>query len=145
MNRKARELGMTSSHFMNPHGLNEPGQYSTARDMSRAAFRAYRNNTLRQMMMMRHYAFRHSNGRTSMLETTNKLLGQTPYVNGMKTGYTVAAGRCLVTSGSLPSGRELILVQLGSNTRNIFRDAATMFNWANREFPVRGPAFAQVR
>ena len=46
MNAKARALGMTSSHFVNPNGLPEPGQYSTARDMARVAMAAYRKNLL---------------------------------------------------------------------------------------------------
>lgn len=136
MNAKAREVGAERSVFVNPHGLPAAGQYSSARDMARVAFQAYRSGTLREMMRMKYYGFRQADGRVTTLETTNKLLKASPYINGMKTGYTVAAGRCLITSAALPSGREYILVQLGSNTRNIFRDAASVLNWANREYPL---------
>ncbi|MFV0337372.1 MAG: D-alanyl-D-alanine carboxypeptidase family protein [Chthoniobacterales bacterium] len=127
MNRTASALGATNSYFVNPHGL-PAAQYSTARDMARIAFRAYRNRTLRQMMLVENVAFRHNNGKISRLKATNKLLSRSPIYNGMKTGYTNAAGRCLVTSAS-SGGRDLILVQLGSKTKYIFDDAEKMIRW----------------
>ncbi|MGC1481802.1 MAG: D-alanyl-D-alanine carboxypeptidase [Chthoniobacterales bacterium] len=127
MNRRAASLGATSSYFVNPHGL--PGsQYSTARDVGRIAFAAYRNSDLRSMMRLPSYTFRYQDGRTKTLEATNKLLKTSSMYNGMKTGYTVAAGRCLVTSASF-GGRSLILVQLGSKTSYIFDDADRMMRW----------------
>ncbi len=127
MNRKAASLGANSSYFVNPNGL-PASQYSTARDMSRIAFAAYRNSDLRAMMRLPSYTFRYQDGRTKRLEATNKLLGRSLMFNGMKTGYTVAAGRTLVTSASV-GGRSLILVQLGSKTTYIFDDAERMISW----------------
>ncbi len=127
MNEKARSLGANSSYFVNPNGL-PAAQYSTARDMSRIAFAAYRNSDLRAMMRLQGYTFRYQDGRTKRLEATNKLLARSPMFNGMKTGYTVAAGRTLVTSASV-GGRSLILVQLGSKTSYIFDDAERMIAW----------------
>lgn len=130
MNQAAWSLGARSSHFANSHGLPAP-QYSTARDLARIAFHAYRNPELRRMMRQQHAVFRHSNGRITVLKATNKLLSRSPAYTGMKTGYTDAAGRCLVSSGR-PGGREVILVQLGSKTRNIFDDAERLMVWAGR-------------
>ena len=130
MNRAARSLGANSSHFVNSHGLPAPN-FSTARDISRIAFVAYREPVLRRMMQQRAVYFRHNSGRITVLKATNKLLERSPAFNGMKTGYTDAAGRCLVSSGRL-NGREVILVQLGSNTRNIFDDAQRVMAWAGR-------------
>jgi serine-type D-Ala-D-Ala carboxypeptidase (penicillin-binding protein 5/6) len=127
MNSRAFELGARSSYFVNPHGL-PAGQFSTARDMSRIAFRAYRQPVLRQMMITQHYTFRYSNGRVKTLEATNKLLSRSPIFNGMKTGYTFASGRCLIASAS-SNGRNLILVQFGSRTSHIFDDAERMLRW----------------
>jgi D-alanyl-D-alanine carboxypeptidase (penicillin-binding protein 5/6) len=127
MNRKAVSLGAGSSFFVNPSGL-PAAQYSTARDMSRVAFAAYQNPDLRAMMRLPGYTFRYQDGRTKRLEATNKLLARSMMFNGMKTGYTVAAGRCLVTSASV-GGRSLILVQLGSKTTYIFDDAERMIGW----------------
>jgi D-alanyl-D-alanine carboxypeptidase (penicillin-binding protein 5/6) len=96
--------------------------------MARIAFRAYREPVLRRMMSLQHYTFVYADGRTKTLETTNKLLKRSPVFNGMKTGYTFAAGRCLISSASF-NGRDMILVQFGSTTNFIFDDAAKMMGW----------------
>ena len=128
MNRAAWSLGARSSYFVNSHGLPAP-QFSTARDIARIAFYAYRDPTLRRMMQTQLYYFRHNTGRVTRLEATNKLLKRSSAYNGMKTGYTDAAGRCFVSSGRL-NGREVILVQLGSKTKFIFDDAERMMRWS---------------
>jgi D-alanyl-D-alanine carboxypeptidase (penicillin-binding protein 5/6) len=128
MNAMARRCGATCSHFVNPHGLPAQ-QHSTARDMSRIAFRAYRNPALREAMAMRSYCFRYANGRMCELSPTDHLLAVSPYYNGMKTGFTEQAGKCLITSYSR-DGREYILVQLGSHSPRIFNDAQVMIGWA---------------
>jgi D-alanyl-D-alanine carboxypeptidase (penicillin-binding protein 5/6) len=128
MNDTAWQLGARSSRFANSNGLPAE-QYSTARDIARVAFQAYRSPVLRSMMTKEKSYFRHNSGRITVLEATNKLLGPSAPFNGMKTGYTNAAGRCLVSSGIL-NGREVILVQLGSKTSYIFRDAARAMAWS---------------
>jgi len=130
MNQTAWQLGARSSSFVNSHGLPAE-QYSTARDIARIAFVAYRDPVLRRMMQQRLVLFRHNTGRVTRLEATNKLLGRSPAFTGMKTGYTNAAGRCLVSSGQL-NDREVILVQLGSRTRHIFDDAQRVMAWSGR-------------
>jgi len=133
MDRKAREVGAYSSHFVNPHGLPAP-QYSTARDMAKVAFRAYHEPLLRSIVNKRSYAFVFADGRQRMLENTNKLLKRSSVYNGMKTGYTNKAGRCLISSASL-NGREVILVQLGSRTDYIFNDAERLMQWGLNSTP----------
>lgn len=128
MDRLASRCGANSSHFVNPHGL-PARQYSTARDMARVAFRAYRNPDLREAMAMRSYCFHYANGKLCFLDPTNRLLLRSPFFNGMKTGYTESAGKCLISSYS-KGGRELILVQLGSHAPRIFDDAQRMIAWA---------------
>jgi len=120
MNQRMRELGGTSSNFINPNGLPAEGQYSTARDMARVARMAYRNPTLRQIMNTRNYNFRFNSGNVVALRNTNRLLRTYTFCNGMKTGYTHAAGHCLVSSGS-HNGREVIAVVLGS-TKGVVAD-----------------------
>ncbi len=128
MNARAYELGATSTHFLNPHGLPAP-QYSTARDMARIAMRVYRVPEIRERTRLPYYRFAFTDGRTRLLESTDKLLGRVPGVDGMKTGYTNAAGRCLITSATF-GNRSFILVQLGSKSSYIFDDAARMMQWA---------------
>jgi len=127
MNQRARELGATHSHFVNPNGLPVPGQYSSARDLSIIARAAYANPTIRSIVCLPQLAFRYANGRTRELENTNKVLRRSPYCNGMKTGYTEAAGHCLICSGSRP-GRDIIVVVLGDSTA-VWRDASALLSW----------------
>ncbi|MES2596293.1 MAG: D-alanyl-D-alanine carboxypeptidase family protein [Verrucomicrobiota bacterium] len=128
MTAKARSLGCTNSSFRNPHGLSAPGQYSTARDMARIAMAAYRNPIIRDVVRRKYYTFTRQDGRSVTLKSTNDLLGSMPECNGMKTGYTNAAGRCLISSASR-SGRNVILVQLGTKTKYIWTDGRILMNW----------------
>ena len=137
MNAKVRSLGCTNSNFKNPHGLTVPGQYSTARDMARVAMAAYRNGTLRDAVRRKYYTFRRADGRSVTLENTNDLLGVMPECNGMKTGYTVASGRCLISSAA-SGGREVILVQLGTKTAYIWDDGRLMMSWGLQRLRSRG-------
>lgn len=136
MNRKCASLGMRNSNFKNPHGLTEPGQYSTARDMAIAARAAYRSPLIRSYTATKAFTFRFNDGRTRLLENTNKVLKTLPYCDGLKTGTTNASGRCLVSSGSL-NGRSVIVVVLKSNTPNIWSDSTKLLRWA-LERPVAG-------
>lgn len=129
MNRKAASLGMRRSHFMNPHGLPADNQYSTARDISIASRAAWRSQTIRSFTATQSMTFRHSDGRTKSLTNTNKLLKRVPYCDGLKTGTTNAAGRCLVSSGTL-GNRSAIVVVLKSNSANVWNDSEKLLRWA---------------
>jgi serine-type D-Ala-D-Ala carboxypeptidase (penicillin-binding protein 5/6) len=129
MNQKAWQLGATHSHFLNPNGLPVPGQYSTARDLAIIARAAYANPTIRSIVCLPQLVFRYANGRTRELENTNKVLKRLPYCNGMKTGYTEAAGHCLIASGARP-GRDVIVVVLGDGKTGVWKDASALLSWA---------------
>jgi D-alanyl-D-alanine carboxypeptidase (penicillin-binding protein 5/6) len=131
MNARARALGATHSNFVNPNGLPMPDQYSTARDLSIIARAAYANPTIRSIVCLPQLVFRYANGRTRQLENTNKVLKRLPYCNGMKTGYTEAAGHCLIASGTIP-GRDIIVVVLGDSSAGIWRDASALLSWGLR-------------
>lgn len=128
MNRRALMLGLTDSHFVNPNGLPAPGQYSTARDMSRIARAAYANNTIRSIVAMKTLAFRYADGHLRVFENTNRVLKAYALCNGMKTGYTEAAGKCLIASGAT-GGRDIIVVVLGDSVKTIWRDAYLLLAW----------------
>jgi serine-type D-Ala-D-Ala carboxypeptidase (penicillin-binding protein 5/6) len=128
MNRRAVQLGAVHSHFLNPNGLPLPGQYSTARDLSLIARAAYANPTIRSIVCLPQLVFRYANGRTRELENTNKLLRRVPYCNGMKTGYTDGAGKCLIASGTRP-GKDVIAVVLGDSSSKVWRDASALLSW----------------
>ena len=107
MNNTARSIGMTQSHFKNPHGLTEEGQFSTAIDIATLAREVTKTPFFREAMSTKSYLFTYSDGRTKTLTKTNQILTRLPYCTGMKTGTTRAAGRCLVSSGVL-NGKAVI-------------------------------------
>ncbi|MEO5714760.1 MAG: D-alanyl-D-alanine carboxypeptidase family protein [Luteolibacter sp.] len=129
MNQKAASLGMRNSNFINPNGLPMPGQYSTARDMAIAARAVYRSPLIRSYTSTKSFNFQFNDGHTREIENTNHLLKSVPYCDGLKTGTTNAAGRCLVASGSL-NGRSVIVVVLKSTTPNIWKDSTKLLAWA---------------
>ena len=100
---------------------------------------AYANSTIRSIVSMPNYVFRYSDGRTRELENTNKVLKRLPYCNGMKTGYTDAAGSCLISSASRP-GRDVIVVVLGHTKPRIWQDSAAFLTWALWHGARRSPA-----
>ncbi|MGJ8655570.1 MAG: D-alanyl-D-alanine carboxypeptidase family protein [Akkermansiaceae bacterium] len=129
MNARAKKLGMSSSYFYNAHGLTEGGQYSTARDIAILMRKAVRIPTLRSYMLTRGYYFQPPGRNKQWLTNTNKLLPKLSYCMGGKTGYTNAAGRCLVTYGER-NGRSVIVVCLGSTSAKIWDDAGSLLKWS---------------
>jgi D-alanyl-D-alanine carboxypeptidase (penicillin-binding protein 5/6) len=128
MNARARQLGMMNSYFLNPNGLPAPGQFSTARDMARMAQVAYQNRTIRNIVNLRTLSFQYADGRVKEFSNTNRVLKNYALCNGMKTGYTNAAGFCLISSGS-NGGRDIITVVLGSKREEIWTDSYRLLAW----------------
>ena len=127
MNKRAKTLGMNSTKFLNASGLPAP-QHSTARDMSLLARAAYNQPVIRGIVSTAQSTFTHPDGRTVKLHNTNHLLGVDPYCNGMKTGFTDAAGKCLICSGT-HKGRTVIIVLLGSTSAKIWNEAKALLHW----------------
>ncbi len=106
MNDKAHRLGLTGTHFENPNGLDSPGHYSTARDLAVLSAYAMRNPIFRQTVSTKTVRI---GERT--LTNHNKLLWRVDGADGVKTGYTKAAGRILVSSAAR-DGRRLVAVTI---------------------------------
>ena len=101
MNDKARELGAVRTHFVNPHGLTSQGHYSTAHDMAIIASYAMKNPLFREMVGRTEYNMKYMDGHTKYVTTTNRFLKSGFWgANGIKTGFTNAAGDCLVASAT---------------------------------------------
>ena len=94
MNRKAAELGLSDTQFKNPNGLHDPGHYTSARDLAALAAAAMRNETFSMIVRTQYHRTEGSNPRT--LKNKNRLLWEYEGGVGIKTGYTKAAGKCLV-------------------------------------------------
>ena len=108
MNDKAHRLGMKDSHFVNPNGLDAPDHYSTARDLALLASYAMENPIFARTVSAKNVSI---TGRT--LRNHNKLLWQVEGADGVKTGFTKAAGRILVSS-AVRQGRRIIAVTINA-------------------------------
>ncbi len=108
MNDKAHRLGMENTHFVNPHGLDAPDHYSTARDMAVLAAYAMNNPIFARTVSAKTVTVGQR-----YLRNHNKLLWQVEGADGVKTGFTKAAGRILVSS-AVRQGRRLIAVTINA-------------------------------
>jgi D-alanyl-D-alanine carboxypeptidase (penicillin-binding protein 5/6) len=117
MNAKAAELGLTDTHFSNGCGFDGPEHYSTAEDLARLSEVALQNAVFRELVREEKEIVTPVSGhRAYVLHNTNRLLGRIPGVEGVKTGFTSKAGRCLIAKVS-QDGSDLLLVILNSNRR----------------------------
>jgi serine-type D-Ala-D-Ala carboxypeptidase (penicillin-binding protein 5/6) len=124
MNAKAISLGLTHSHFVNPHGLDIDGHYTSARDLSIMAKALLDDPVLAEIVRTRFVAFRADpSGVARQARTTNRLLGVFPGVVGVKTGFTNNALRVLVAALQR-NGRTIITVVMGSEDH--FADTAEL-------------------
>jgi serine-type D-Ala-D-Ala carboxypeptidase (penicillin-binding protein 5/6) len=117
MNAKAAALGLADTHFSNGCGFDNPDHYSTAEDLATLSVIALSQPIFRQLVREERAIITPVNGhRAYVLHTTNRLLGRIPGVEGIKTGFTSKAGRCLIAKVS-QNGSDLLLVILNSKRR----------------------------
>lgn len=114
MNRKAEELGLCSTHFTNPHGLDHEDHYTTAYDLARMAAHALQNETFRKICSTsrKTIPLKGDEG-TRVLVNHNKMLSRYDGAIGVKTGFTKRSGRCLVSAAER-DGLTLVAVTLGA-------------------------------
>ncbi len=115
MNQKAEELGLKNTHFVTPHGLDDSNHYTTAYELALLTDYALNNEIFCKIVNTQNTNIT-INGNSRNISNTNELLGYTPGVNGVKTGFTNGAGRCLVTSCTR-DGNQIITVVLGCDTK----------------------------
>ena len=134
MNEKAAALGMAHTSFANPNGLDAEGHYSTARDMAALAAAAMDDPTFRRLCSSRRVTI----GQRTM-ENHNRLLRQVEGCVGLKTGYTQAAGRTLVSCAER-NGCRLIVVTLRDG--DDWADHAALYEYG---FRLTAPRMAAQR
>lgn len=122
MNGKASELGMTNSHFENPHGLDEDGHFSTARDLALLACYCMEKEEFRNIVSTRSYTVG-----DQTLVNHNRLLWTCRGAIGLKTGYTCASGRSLVSCVER-EGTRFVCVTLADPED--WDDHAALYDWA---------------
>lgn len=117
MNAKAHELGLLDTHFDNACGFDAPDHYSTAADLAKLTEIALQHPVFRALVRQELAVISPINAnRVYLLRNTNRLLGRVPGVEGVKTGFTARAGRCLIAKVS-QDGKELLLVLLHDHRR----------------------------
>jgi len=124
MNARARELGLTGTSYANPIGLDDPGNYSTARDLAALARRLMRNRRFASVVGM-PVANLESGARPRAVANRNDLIGQYDFVDGVKTGHTGTAGYVLVGAARSRLGARVISVVLGEPSEAA-RDAESL-------------------
>ncbi len=132
MNEKARELGMTNTHFANSHGLDDPNHYSTARDLATLARYCIQNPIFNEIVRTpERTILRSINQKDVLVRTHARCLKTLPGADGIKTGYTAKAGRCFVGSVTR-DGWRLISVVLGSSDAD--KDTHALIEWAYKQY-----------
>ena len=115
MNEKANSLGLSNTHFVTPHGLDEDEHYTTAYELALLSNYAMNNEIFAKIVGTKNYTIT-INGYPKVLTNTNELLGVLNGVYGIKTGFTNGANRCLVTCCKR-SNMDIICVVLGADTK----------------------------
>ncbi len=126
MNEKAGELGMADSHFANPHGLDDAENYSSAADLGRLMLAC-----IDQRVLARTLRYQSAVIRGQCYVNHNKLLWRCPGCLGGKTGYTLAAGRCLVSCCER-EGTRLVCVTLADPED--WNDQMALYDWGFRHY-----------
>jgi serine-type D-Ala-D-Ala carboxypeptidase (penicillin-binding protein 5/6) len=135
MNEKARLLGMSNTLFKNPHGLDADGHLSTANDMAKLTAYALKNPVFQDIVKTKLKKVPNPNEEWDYTwHNKNKLLSMYEGADGVKTGYTKSAGRCLITSATR-NGQQLAVVTL--NDRDDWVDHARLFNYGFEHYPAK--------
>lgn len=133
MNERAEQIGMKNTHFVTPSGLDDDNHYSTAYDMALLMTYALENEDFAELTSQKSATvnFIEPSSKKTTYSNHNRLLSLYEYCIGGKTGYTMAAGRCLV-SAAKKDGLTLVCVTL--NDRNDWNDHTALYNYGFEQF-----------
>lgn len=153
MNNKAKDLGCTNTHFVNPHGLHNNNHYTTAYDLMKITTYAMKNNTFKKIVSQSRYTIPKTNKKEArkIITTNNLLLNTSPYyiyVNGIKTprqysnvigiknGYTDQAKNTIVAGVEKKNMTIVAIILKGSGTE-LYTDAHNLFNYCFQSYEKR--------
>ncbi|MBM3204291.1 D-alanyl-D-alanine carboxypeptidase, partial [Candidatus Woesearchaeota archaeon] len=132
MNAKADELGLINSRFVNPHGLDEPGHYSSAYDMAMFARHGMlQSQAFRRLAGTKVWTARGKRGPYELWNLNRLLYGQYPGADGVKIGYTEDAGRTMVASATRDGRRVYVSFM---HSQNLVADAGVLLDYAFNNF-----------
>ena len=131
MNDKARQIGCEDTNFENPNGLPNENHYSTARDMAKISMYCLQNWDFRDIVSTQRETIHWLNpsDHSMRVENTNKLLGTYKGANGLKTGWTYAAGGCLAASAKRGEVELIAIVMHSEDTVTRFQDATALLDY----------------
>ena len=129
MNNKVKELGLKDTVFLNPHGLDEEGHYSTAYDMAMISKELLKHEKILEFTSIYEDYLQKPDGSSTWLVNTNKLVRFYEGVDGLKTGFTSTAKYCVTTTAKKRNMR-LISVVMGAETSDLrSKDTTTLLNY----------------
>ncbi|MGF1656452.1 MAG: D-alanyl-D-alanine carboxypeptidase family protein [Verrucomicrobiales bacterium] len=132
MTRRAHQLGAVSTQFRNPHGLHHAEHWSTAHDLALITRYALQQPAFRQLAQLTHFTWQTGPDSRRVLTNRNRLLADYSESTGVKTGYTRAAGRVLVSS-AVRDRREVIAVVMKTTNQGIWSDSRALLQWGFEE------------
>ena len=136
MNERFKEIGAKNTNFVNAHGLDAEGHYSTARDMSIIARELLKHEKILEYTSIYEEYLEKNDGTKTWLVNTNKLVRFYEGVDGLKTGYTTTAGYCLTATASKDNFR-LIAVVMGEETsESRSSDTVKMLNYGFNTYKI---------
>ena len=125
MNERAKAWGLEATHFVNPHGLFDEEHYTTAYELGVIASRALQNELFARVAKTRHYTFA-GEGMTRSLSNHNRMLVSYKGAVGVKTGFTKATGRCLVSAAERDG---VLLIAVTLHAPNDWQDHTAMLDY----------------
>ncbi len=129
MNEKATSLGLTNTHFDNPHGLESENHYTTARDMSVMALELLKHEKILEFTSIYEDYLKKPDGSSVWLVNTNRLVRFYEGVDGLKTGFTNQAGYCITTTARRGDMRLLSVVMKAETSDLRSKDTVSMLNY----------------
>lgn len=150
LNKRLKEIGATNTNFVNAHGLDAEGHYSTTRDMSIIARELLKHPKILEFTSIYEEYLEKNDGSRIWLVNTNKLVRFYDGVDGLKTGFTGTAGYCLTATAKKDNFR-LISVVMGEDTsENRSSDTVKMLNYGFNTFKIniiktKGESLGKVR
>ena len=136
MNKRAKELGAVNTNFVNPHGLDASGHYSTAKDMAILARELLKHEKILQYTSIYEEYLEKNDGTRTWLVNTNKLVRFYDGIDGLKTGYTSNAGYCLTATAKKNNFRLISVVMGEDTTENRSSDTVKMINYGFNTYRI---------
>lgn len=150
LNKRLKEIGATNTNFVNAHGLDAEGHYSTARDMSIIARELLKHPKILEFTSIYEEYLEKNDGSRIWLVNTNKLVRFYDGVDGLKTGFTKTAGYCLTATASKNNFRLISVVMGEVTSENRSSDTVKMLNYGFNTFKIniiktKGESLGKVR